>query len=187
MLSNPVILATQNQHKLAEITPLFSEFGVPYEPASIDKLEVRSDDVEVVAREAARHAFGKLNRAVVVDDTGLWIDALDGFPRAYPAFVLQTIGLEGILKLMEDKPVRNAVFVTAVGFADEHGIKTFVGRMEGAISTHSKGSGGFGYDPIFIPSDDTRTYAQLSMDEKVRISHRTKAFRKFLTWFVENK
>ncbi|MGY5874356.1 MAG: RdgB/HAM1 family non-canonical purine NTP pyrophosphatase [Candidatus Thorarchaeota archaeon] len=187
MPSDPVILATQNQHKLAELNPLFSEFGVPYETTPIDKMEVRSDDVEVVAREAARHAYSQLNRAVVVDDTGLWIDSLGGFPRAYPAFVLQTIGIEGILKLMEDEPVRTAVFVTSVGFADEDDIKTFVGRMDGTISTSPKGLGGFGYDPIFIPTDDTRTYAQLSMDEKVRISHRTKAFRKFLTWFVENK
>jgi XTP/dITP diphosphohydrolase len=187
MPSDPLILATQNQHKLAELRPLFSEFGVQFETTSIDKLEVRSDDVEVVAREAAWHAFRQLDRAVVVDDTGLWIDSLDGFPRAYPAFVLETIGLQGILKLLEGEPVRTATFVTAVGFADENDIKTFVGRMEGTISINPKGSEGFGYDPIFIPTDDTRTYAQLSMDEKVRISHRSKAFRKFLTWFVENK
>ena len=180
------MFVTQNKYKLSELSPLFKEFGVSFETSSLEKFEVRSDDVVIVALNAAEHAYRELHRPVVVDDTGLFIDSLSGFPMAYPAFVLNTIGKGGILKLLEGVNDRGAKFVTAVGFANGVDNLTFVGEMTGTISESIIGSEGFGYDPIFIPEGETRTYAQLSFEEKVTISHRTKAFRKFLDWYVKN-
>lgn len=173
-----------NQHKLKELTPLFKEFEVSFETSSIEKYEIRSSDVSEVAKEAALQAFNTLGRPIVVDDTGLYIKALKGFPMAYPAFVLDSIGRSGILKLMEGISDRSAKFVTAVGFADKDENRVFLGEMSGFIANEEAGTGGFGYDPIFIPNTETRTYAQLSFDEKVGISHRTRAFRHFLKWYV---
>jgi XTP/dITP diphosphohydrolase len=182
-----LILVTQNKHKLAELSPLFQEFNVGFSTGEVEKLEIRSDHIEEIAKIAAEHAYQVLGHPVVVDDTGLYITSLNGFPRSYPAFVLETIGREGILKLMQGVKDRTAEFATAVGYADGTVSKTFIGKMPGEISFEERGSGGFGYDPIFIPAGYTLTYSQMSFSEKTKISHRTKAFRKFLTWYTETQ
>ncbi len=163
---------------------MFKRYNVPFETTSYEKFEIRSDDVEQIARAAALRAADVFGRPVVVDDTGLFIDALNGFPRAYPAFVLDTIGRRGILRLMEGVEDRTARFVTAVGYSDGTMVKTFVGEMKGVIALEERGTGGFGYDPIFVPEGFDRTYAELSFEEKVSISHRTRAFTAFLEWYT---
>ncbi|MHA1959133.1 MAG: RdgB/HAM1 family non-canonical purine NTP pyrophosphatase [Candidatus Thorarchaeota archaeon] len=180
------VLVTQNEHKLKEITPLFKEFNLEFETSPLQKMEIRSDDVVAVAEAASRDAFEKLNRPVVVDDTGLFIQALNGFPRAYPAFILETLGLSGVLKVLEGIEDRTARFVTAVAYFDGNVMQTFTGEMEGTITKAMAGVGGFGYDPIFTPEGHSRTYAQLSTEEKISISHRSRAFRSFLSWFTES-
>ena len=176
---------TQNQHKLTELRPLFERFNVSFETTSMEKFEIRADDVEAVAHKAAITAYDALKRPVVLDDSGLFVDALNGFPGTYSAYVLKTIGNAGILRLMNHFDERTAKFVTAVGYADGDVIQTFVGVMSGNIARTPAGEEGFGYDPIFIPQGETRTYAQMSLSEKVNASHRTKAFRKFLNWYTK--
>ncbi|MGY5871652.1 MAG: RdgB/HAM1 family non-canonical purine NTP pyrophosphatase [Candidatus Thorarchaeota archaeon] len=182
MSRDSIVLVTQNKHKLAELTPLFEEYGLPFETTKLEKLEIRSDDVEEIAGAAAKHAFMILGKPVVLDDTGFFVSALKDFPGAYAAFALKAIGYQGILKLLDGVEDRSARFVTAVGFYDGTHLKTFVGEMHGTISEHPSGSEGFGYDPIFIPKGFTETYADLTFSEKISISHRSKAFRKFLEW-----
>ncbi|MHA1906075.1 MAG: RdgB/HAM1 family non-canonical purine NTP pyrophosphatase [Candidatus Thorarchaeota archaeon] len=179
-----LILVTQNEHKLRELRPLFKEYEVTFETTSLKKFEIRSNEVERVALEAARVAYIEAQRPVVLDDTGLYIDALDGFPKSYAAFVLKTIGKQGILKLMQGEENRKARFVTGVGFSNGETLATFKGVMEGSIAHKEEGDDGFGYDPIFIPEGETKTYAQLTFDEKIAISHRSKAFRAFLEWYT---
>ena len=182
MSKDSVVLVTQNKHKLAELTPLFEEYEMPFETTTLEKFEIRSSNVEEIAGAAARHAFMTLGRPVVLDDTGFFVSALKDFPGAYAAFALKSIGYEGILKLLEGVEDRSAKFVTAVGFCDGTHLKTFVGEMHGAISEQPSGSEGFGYDPIFIPEGFSKTYADLTFDEKISISHRSRAFRAFLEW-----
>ncbi len=185
MSKDRLVLVTQNEHKLRELAPIFKEFSMEFDTTSIEKWEVRSNDVETVALEAAKYAFEELKRPALVDDTGLYIEALEGFPMAYPAFVLETIGKKGILKLMEGVDERSAIFVSAVGFCDGSTLRAFKGVMEGSIGFEEIGEEGFGYDPIFIPDGYTKTYAQLTFEEKIAISHRSKAFRSFLEWYCE--
>ncbi|MGY5880948.1 MAG: RdgB/HAM1 family non-canonical purine NTP pyrophosphatase [Candidatus Thorarchaeota archaeon] len=182
MSKDSIVLVTQNKHKLAELTPLFEEYEMPFETTSLEKFEIRSDSVEEIAEAAAKHAFMTLGKPVVLDDTGFFVSALKDFPGAYAAFALKAIGYEGILKLLEGVEDRSARFVTAVGFCDGVYLETFVGEMHGTISEQPSGSEGFGYDPIFIPEGFTKTYADLSFKEKISISHRSKAFRAFLEW-----
>lgn len=182
MSKDRVVLVTQNKHKLTELRPLFDEYQIHFDTTDLEKLEIRSQDVEQIALTAARHAHETLKRPVVVDDTGFFVTSLSDFPGSYAAYVLQTIGYHGILKLLTGVQDRSARFVTAVAFCDEDILKSFVGEMLGTISQSPSGEGGFGYDPIFIPGGFSCTYAQLSLSEKVRISHRTKAFRAFLEW-----
>lgn len=182
MSRDSIILVTQNKHKLAELTPLFEEYEIPFETTGLEKFEIRSHDVEEIARAAAQHAFMTLGKPVVCDDTGFFVTALKDFPGSYAAYALKSIGYEGILKLLEGVEDRSAKFVTAVGFCDGTHLKTFIGEMRGSVSEHASGSGGFGYDPIFIPEGFSKTYAELTFEEKVSISHRTRAFRAFLEW-----
>ncbi|MBD3157681.1 MAG: XTP/dITP diphosphatase [Candidatus Lokiarchaeota archaeon] len=182
--NTPLILVTQNKHKLKELTPLFERYDVNFETSPIEKTEVRSQSVEIIAKKAAQIAYDSLNRPVVLDDTGFYIEHLDGFPGAYAAYVLDTIGTAGILKLMEDATDRTARFITGVGYCDSHQCRTFEGVMEGQIGYEEAGGGGFGYDPIFKPEGFEKTYAELAFSEKVEISHRTRAFKKFLKWYT---
>ena len=151
---------------------------------SLDLPEYRSEDVGEIARGKAQHAYSQLKVPLIVDDTGFFIDALKGFPGPYAAYVLQSIGNTGILKLMSAVSDRNARFVTAIAFADEQGVHVFKGTIEGRITSSPRGTGGFGYDPIFETGG--KTLAEIPLDEKSRISHRARALAAFHDWFVRN-
>lgn len=150
---------------------------------ALDIPELRSDDVSAIAREKARFAYAHLATPLIVDDTSFVIDALNGFPGPYAGYVLGTIGNTGILKLMEGVPDRNAHFTTAIAYADEHGIRVFPGTIHGQIISVPRGTGGFGYDPIFEVGG--RTLAELPLEEKSRMSHRALALAAFRDWFVQ--
>jgi len=152
---------------------------------ALDIPEHRSDDVGEIARGKAQYAYEQLKTPLMVDDTGLFIDALNGFPGPYAAFVLNTIGNAGILKLMDGASDRSARFTTAIAFADESGARVFKGTIEGQITHAPQGSGGFGYDPIFAVGE--KTLAELSLEEKSRISHRARALTTFHDWFMHER
>jgi XTP/dITP diphosphohydrolase len=186
MSRDRLILLTQNQHKLKELKPLFEKYRVDFETTSTEKHEIRSENIEEIARVAAKTAFGTLQRPVVVDDTGFFVDALKGFPGSYAAIVLKSIGYEGILRLMAGKKDRKSKFMTAVGYCNGKHLESFVGTMSGSVVYEPAGKGGFGYDPIFMPNGFSKTYAELTLEEKVKISHRTRAFENFLQWYTSS-
>ena len=174
---------TGNTNKAAEVAAFFTGIADIIH-VSLDLPEYRSDDVGEIARGKAQYAYSQLKIPLIVDDTGLFIDALKGFPGPYAAFVLQSIGNTGILKLMEGIPDREARFTTAIAFADEGGIHVFKGTIEGRITSVPQGTDGFGYDPIFDVGG--KTLADMSLEEKNRISHRARALTAFHDWFVRD-
>jgi XTP/dITP diphosphohydrolase len=175
-------MVTSNANKAREVAEFFGGFlEVTHIPLEIP--ELRSDDVEVISRQKAQYAYDHLLTPLIVDDTSFSIDALNGFPGSYAAYVLHSIGNTGILKLMKDVKNRNAHFTTAIAFADEQGIRHFSGTIHGRIIKVTRGSGGFGYDPIF--DLDGRTLAELPLEEKSRISHRALALTAFRDWFMQ--
>jgi len=141
--------------------------------------------VAEIAREKVRYAYDQLKIPLIVDDTGFFIDALNGFPGTYAAFVLNSIGNAGILKLMEGIPDRNARFTTGIAYADEHDLQVFTGNLEGRIARSPRGNNGFGYDPIFEVG--RMTLAEISIQEKSRISHRACALSSFHDWFIAKR
>jgi len=177
-------LVTSNAHKAAEVAAFFSG-DVEVTHVALDIPEHRSDDVGEIARGKAQYAYEQLKTPLMVDDTGLFIDALKGFPGPYAAFVLNTIGNTGILKLMDGVPGRSARFTTAIAFADDAGVRVFKGTIEGHITHAPQGGGGFGYDPIFAAGE--KTLAELSLEEKSRISHRARALTAFHEWFMHER
>ncbi|MCD6530333.1 XTP/dITP diphosphatase [Candidatus Bathyarchaeota archaeon] len=181
-----VYFVSSNVNKFYEAREVLNEFGLSIVLLRLKKLEVQSDSVEEVARKSAETAAKELGLNVVTEDAGLFIEALNGFPGPYSSYVHRTLGNEGILKLMKDVDERGAEFKAAVAFAEPDGdVKVFVGVVKGEIAHRMAGGREFGFDPIFIPAGfGGRTFAELSVSEKNRVSHRGIAFRRFAEWYT---
>jgi XTP/dITP diphosphohydrolase len=178
--------ATSNKFKVDEANSVGKKFGIIFMQIFQDYPEIRDESVEKIAEEGAKFVFQKVKKAVIVEDTGLYIEVLDGFPGSYSKFVFQKIGNEGILKLLKGEEKRNATFISAVGYCDDQGARVFTGFMNGKISKEIKGKGGFGYDPIFLPEGYEKTFAE-DYELKSKISHRKKAFEGFCRWVIKRK
>jgi XTP/dITP diphosphohydrolase len=173
-------VVTGNPYKAEEMAA-FLEGTVEIEHVPLDCPEYRDDEVGPIAREKARFAYDALCRPLIVDDTGFFVHALRGFPGPYAAYVLRTLGNEGILQLLGGTTDRSGYFVTAIAYADADGIRVFEGRLDGEITPAPRGTGGFGYDPIFAVGG--RTLAELPLAEKNRFSHRARALSAFRDWY----
>jgi XTP/dITP diphosphohydrolase len=178
-----ITVVTGNAHKAVEVAAFFSGM-IDVRHVGLDIPEHRSEDVCEIAKGKAQYAWDTLAIPLIVDDTSFSIDALNGFPGPYAAYVLKALGNAGILKLMEGVTDRKAHFTTAIAYADREGIQVFPGTIRGEISTAPRGTGGFGYDPIFEVSG--RTLAELPLEEKSRISHRALALAAFRDWFLSH-
>jgi XTP/dITP diphosphohydrolase len=173
-------VVTSNPHKAKEVAAFFhGELEVEHVP--LECPEFRDVDVGEIARGKAQFAWDQLARPLIVDDTAFAVRALKGFPGPYAAYVLDTLGYQGILRLLEGVEDREAYFETAIAYADREGIRVFRGRIDGVIIRSPHGREGFGYDPIF--ELDGKTLAELSLEEKSRISHRARALSAFGEWW----
>ncbi|UWG48885.1 Inosine/xanthosine triphosphate pyrophosphatase,all-alpha NTP-PPase family [Halanaeroarchaeum sp. HSR-CO] len=175
--------ATTNEGKLEEARSHLA--GVTdVEQFDYDYLEIQSDDLAAIAARGARESFDALEgeAPVIVDDTGLFIREFDGFPGPYAAYVEHTLGVERVWDLASDLEDRRAAFRCIVAYADEDGVETFEGRVQGTLVA-PRGEGGFGYDPIF--EFDGTTFAEMRTEEKNAFSHRARALSKLADWLVD--
>ncbi len=143
--------------------------------------EIQAESLEITIIPGLQWVMSKYNRPIMIDDSGLFIDALKGFPGVYSSYVFKTVGNDGILTLMNGVMDRKARFECCIGFMRPGG-EPFIakGIAPGSISSEKAGSGGFGYDPIFVPEGHDRTYAQFEIAEKNKISHRGRAIAKLV-------
>ena len=145
--------------------------------------EEQLDTIEKVAERSVYYLSGTINDDFFIDDSGLFIEALRGFPGVYSSYVNKTLGNEGILRLMEGTSNRKAEFRTCIAYYDGK-LNLFTGKARGTISDAARGENGFGFDPIFIPVGQELIYAEMTLEKKNSLSHRYragKAFLKFLT------
>jgi len=180
---------TTNRNKFIEVSRTAAKYGIEVVHVDLAYTEVQSDSIEDVAKRGAKEASETLETPCFVEDSGLFIQALRGFPGPYSNFVFRTIGNRGILKLMSGENNRVAKFISAVGYC-EPGKEPlfFTGSVEGRIAEEVKGPHGFGYDPIFIPDEgDGRTFGEMPVEEKNLLSHRSRAIKRFLSWIVDEK
>lgn len=189
MIENELIFATSNKHKLEEAIIFFGQYNINITQYVSQEPEIQSDYLEDIALRSAEIISKQFEAPIFVEDAGLFIKELNGFPGPYSSFVQRTIGNKGIIKLMADIKNREAFFKSVIAFSD--GMKNkvyFTGITEGKIVEEERGTRLFGYDPIFIPLEGTgKTFAQMSAEEKNNISHRGKGLRAFVKWFIENK
>lgn len=176
------MFVTTNFHKFREAGQILAPYKIKLEHLNQPYPEIRAEDVEEVALEGAKLVFGKIGKPLIVEDSGLFIPALNDFPGAYSAWVRKKIGNRGILKLLEGETKREAYFKSCIAYADSEITRTFCGTVYGAISKREAGNKGFGYDPIFIPEGESQTFAE-NETLKNRISHRFNAFTDFAKWY----
>ena len=122
---------------------------------------------------------------MIIEDDGLFIDSLNGFPGPYSSYVYDTIGNKGLIRLLENNQSRNAKFVAIIAYCNGiDDVKLFESSISGKISLSIE-DGGWGYDPIFIPDGETKTYANVS--DKDNFSHRSASLKKFSNWFLHKQ
>jgi XTP/dITP diphosphohydrolase len=184
-----IYFATTNENKLQEARNVLSDLDIQLEMLPEKKREIQSEKIEEIAETSALEIAKILKIQVVTEDSGLFIQALNDFPGPYSAYTFKTIGCTGVLNLMRDRVDRRARFRAVVAYCEPTQTpKCFVGVVEGSLSQETKGASGFGFDPIFIPSEgDGRTFAQMTREEKNLYSHRARAFRKFAEWFKDHQ
>lgn len=179
-------LVTSNVHKFMEARPVLAEYGIAAALLRFKALEIQNENLEDIAKNSAAEASRKCNLPILVEDAGLFIEALKGFPGPYSHYVYQTLGTKGILKLMRNVDQRDAQFRSVVAFCDtDRSLKTFHGEAAGKITEGERGNLGFGFDPVFEPSEAPgKTFAEMTLMEKGRYSHRAKALRRFAEWYA---
>ncbi len=173
-----VLFITSNRGKFEEARKIGEKYGVEVEWKREEYEEYQGNSLEEIAEKSAMVLSKKIGEPFFIEDSGLFIDALNGFPGPYSSYVFKTIGNEGILKLMEGKDNREARFIAVVAYFDGEKISTFRGEVKGEISKEMRGMHGFGYDPIFLY--DGKTFAEMG-DEKNKVSHRRKALENFFS------
>ncbi|MFH1225840.1 MAG: RdgB/HAM1 family non-canonical purine NTP pyrophosphatase [bacterium] len=177
-----IFVITGNQGKAREIAAIT---GLEVEAKELDIPEIQSLSVEEVAKKKAKVAYETIRQPVLVDDTGMSIDALNGLPGALIVWFLDSLGPQGVLDLIKNKENRKASVSTAIAYADADGVEVFTGTVNGSIPIEIRGEGGFGYDPIFIPDGHDKTYAEMEPDEKNKISMRKIALTNFKEYIMK--
>ncbi len=165
-----ITLVTGNWAKVAQAKEFLEPEGYEIDNVKMDTVEIQADSVEEVAAYSAKYASDKLKCNVVKIDTGIMIDALNGFPAAYTHYVGDTIDVKGILKLMRGVENRKARFVQALAYC-EYGKEpvVFTSITEGSISKRLQGKYGWSWDFIFIPEGQTKTLGSFKDEERFKM------------------
>lgn len=183
-----LVLSSGNKHKISEIKDILK--NMPFEVVSKNDLGYASFDVEEDGETLEDNAFKKAEELhklvkgiVIADDTGLFVDALNGDPGVYSARYAgeptsDKNNRELLLENLKNVPMkkRTAHFKTVIAIVFEDGSKmTAEGRVDGTIALEERGQNGFGYDSLFIVEDTGKTFAEMTEEEKNKISHRARA------------
>lgn len=195
-----IVAATQNKHKIEEISAITKPLGmeiISRQEAGVPDFEVveDGDTFEENSEKKARAIMEACGQITIADDSGLMVDALGGAPGVYSARYAGEDGNDAknnvkLLAMMSDVPMeqRTAKFVSVITMVYPDG-ETLVARGEcrGHIIFEEKGDNGFGYDPLFVPEGFTKTFAELTGEEKNKISHRASALRELERLLKERK
>lgn len=186
-----LVFASNNAHKLAEIRSILAGRVEVVSLSDIDchdDIPETADTLEGNALIKARHIWEHYGLYCFADDTGLEVDALDGAPGVYSArFAGEKATFEDNISLLLERlkgvpAPRRAAFRTVIALIDEYGTHLFEGSIAGEITEERLGGQGFGYDPVFLPAGQTKTFAQLTESEKNSMSHRGRAIQKLASY-----
>jgi XTP/dITP diphosphohydrolase len=176
-----IYFITSNKGKVKEASEKFIEIGIKVIQKNLGYPEIQTDSLEEVTKYGVNILKNKINHSFILEDAGLFIDSLKGFPGVYSSFIYYTLGLDGILNLLKgtNEIDRTATFKSVFAYSKPgEELQLFTGECKGKISFTKKGDNGFGYDPIFIPGKSDKTFAEMSTSEKNSFSHRGKSLEK---------
>ena len=167
------IFVTSNPNKWQEAQRIL---GHELERSDLELPEVQAETVAAVALAKAQAAYAQLGRAVIVEDAGIELHALGGFPGPFIKYWEKLGGLSSICRAADGLGDRRIRAVCALGICSTQGSEVVVGSIEGMLSLHPRGQFGFGWDAIFVPHGEGRTFAEMTPAEKDARSHRRKAW-----------
>ena len=181
-------IGTSNKGKFREMSRMLEPLGhsvikedIPYpEIQAVSLREVVEYGIQWILENDRKPWMDDPDHGFVIDDSGIFIKALKDFPGVYSKFVFYTLGNKGILHLLEDRHNRQALFSTAIMFHWNGRNHYFEGVSKGNMAWEERGTRGFGYDPIFIPEGEEKTFAEMDMNEKNAHSHRGEAMDLFI-------
>ena len=172
------LLITGNENKFLEAKAILA--GRPLERLALDLPELQAPTTREVALEKAKAAFATVGKPVIVEDAGFEIAALGSFPGPFIKFWEKLGGLESICRALDAFPSRAATAVCVLGVCDANGARVVEGRVTGTVRKTPRGTNGFGWDAIFIPDGESRTFAEMTTEEKSAVSHRRAAWTALL-------
>lgn len=169
-------IITSNPGKVIEYRNVFAKLNVCVEHHQIPYDEIQTSELEEVVKKGMNELRAKGLRNFIIDDSGLFIHVLKGFPGVYSSYIQKTIGNSGILSLMKCVDDRSSTFKCCIGCDIDDKTIIVTGKCNGHILYKETGYDGFGYDPIFT-LDGKKSFAEMSVDEKNAISHRGNAVK----------
>jgi XTP/dITP diphosphohydrolase len=186
-------LATQNKHKVEELTALLQDHFIIRDLSTLPITEEIPETGSTLVENSlqkARYIADRFHVSCLADDSGLEVEALNGSPGVYSARYAgepkdDQANLNLLLQNLVGVENRKARFVTVLTYAVNGEYHSFEGEIQGTIVHAPRGTQGFGYDPIFQPENESRTFAEMSLEEKNKIAHRARALEKFKIFLDE--
>lgn len=188
-----ICFATNNQHKLIEVR---SVLGSDFRVFSLDDIHCKEElpetgnTLEANAHQKAEYVFRRYHQTCFADDTGLEVEALNNAPGVYSARYAgpqrnSEDNIDLLLTNLAGKQNRKARFRTLICWVSEKETLYFEGKVEGEIIHERRGNSGFGYDSVFVPTGYTKSFAEMTMEEKNQLSHRTRAVEKLIAFLKQ--
>lgn len=169
---------SKNEHKIAEAKAILDPLGVDVIPITVPINELQTDDVELLVRDKVLRAFGQLGHRLFVEQTGLFLDALNGFPGGLTQPFWDTLQADRFCKLFGQGDRRSLIAKTWIGYCDGRQIFQFQGEIRGSVPSEPRGDRSFQWDCAFIPDGYDETFAEMG-ERKNDISMRRRALDRF--------
>ncbi len=184
-----LFFVSNNTHKYSEIKSILKDriidIDLKFHKQNI--IEIQEEKIRKIAIEKSICAYNILKKPIIIEDDGLFIKSLNGFPGQYSSYVFKSLGNTGIIKLLKGNKDRSALFKSIFVYNNGLITKIFTGQINGTIATTIT-PGGWGYDPIFIPHKMNITFGKLKENnQKNELSHRRIALDKLVKWLNQNK
>ncbi|HZE87456.1 MAG TPA: non-canonical purine NTP pyrophosphatase [Methylomirabilota bacterium] len=178
---NKLFFVSSNEAKIQEAQLIL---GVSIEIVSLDLVEIQDFDIENIVRQKAQTAYEQIKQPLIVDDVGFYVKAWNDFPGPFIKYIIQRGGPELLLDMLKNTTNKKAYCISAIGYHDGQKVHTFLGKVTGKITDTPMGSShAKGFNAIFIPDGSDKTYSEMTLEEKSKLSHRKKSLellKKFL-------
>jgi XTP/dITP diphosphohydrolase len=176
-----IAIVTSNQGKMQEFRAGLEPLGFKVTQLDVDCDEIQTDTLEEVVKNCVAQVELMGHNNFILDDSGLFLNNYNGFPGVYSSYAFKTIGCKGILKLLDREPERSAHFECVIGCSIQDVGRIFVkGSCPGWIDFNERGKAGFGFDPVFVPDGASKSFAEMTMEEKNKVSHRGIAMKQLV-------